>query len=239
MAKTYLEAYPSSHILILDSAPSVGGVWASNRLSPGLKSNNMLGTYEFSDFPMDPKLFGVKPGEHIPGTVMNEYLTRYAQRFGLMERIRFRAEVESAEHREGGGWVLRFVVGGKGPGGSEFAEVGTKRLVVATGMTSEAFLPAFEGSEGFDAPLFHCRDFLDHERTLETAESVVVFGGTKSAWDAVYAYAAKGVKVDWVIRGMLSSYLWLAQRLKFLIESGHGPCWMAVSRWHSLNSCHR
>ena len=73
MAKTYLEAYPSSHILILDSAPSVGGVWASNRLYPGLKSNNMLGTYEFSDFPMDPKLFSVKPGEHIPGAVMNEY----------------------------------------------------------------------------------------------------------------------------------------------------------------------
>jgi cation diffusion facilitator CzcD-associated flavoprotein CzcO len=194
MAKTYLEAHPSSRILILDSAPSAGGTWASNRLYPGLKSNNMLGTYEFSDFPMDPKLFDVKPGEHIPGAVMHEYFTRYAERFGLMQRTRFGARVESAEHRNGGGWVIRIATG---------EEVRTKRLVVATGMTSEAFLPEFEGSEVFEAPLFHCRHFLDYETTLETAETVVVFGGTKSAWDTVYAYAAKGVKVDWVIRGML------------------------------------
>jgi len=48
MAKTYLEASPSSRLLILDSASSIGGDWASHRLYPGLKSNNILGTYEFS-----------------------------------------------------------------------------------------------------------------------------------------------------------------------------------------------
>jgi cation diffusion facilitator CzcD-associated flavoprotein CzcO len=157
----------------------------------------MLGTYEFSDFPMDPKLFDVKVGEHIPGTVMHEYLERYAERFGLVGHIRCGTRVQSAEYREEGGWVLKVSVGEK-----EEA-IQTKRLVVATGMTSEAFLPTFEGSEGFDAPLFHGRDFLAFESTLETAKNVVIFGGTKSAWDAVYAYAAKGVKVDWVIRGML------------------------------------
>jgi cation diffusion facilitator CzcD-associated flavoprotein CzcO len=201
MAKTYLEAHPSSRILVLDSAPSVGGTWASDRLYPGLKSNNMLGTYEFSDFPMDPKLFDVKPGEHIPGTVMNDYFTWYAERFDLTQRLRFRARVESAEHNEGGGWVLTVMMGSKRDGGGHLEKIGTRRLVVATGMTSEPFLPTFEGHQGFDAPLFHCRDFKYNERTVDTVESVVVFGGTKSAWDAVYAYAAKGVKVDWVIRG--------------------------------------
>ncbi len=204
MAKTYLESNPASGLLILDAAPSIGGVWASHRLYPGLKSNNMLGTYEFSDFPMDPKLYEVKPGEHIPGTVIHEYLTRYSERFGLVERMRLGARVKSAEHREGGGWVLMVAEGEKGGQTEEIQdiEIETKRLIVATGMTSEAFLPAFEGSEAFDVPLFHCRNFLDYESTLGTANNVVIFGGTKSAWDAVYAYAAKGIKVDWVIRSM-------------------------------------
>jgi cation diffusion facilitator CzcD-associated flavoprotein CzcO len=80
----------------------------------------------------------------------------------------------------------------------------TKKLVVATGLTSEPFLPTFKGSKEFGAPLFHCRDFLAYASTMDTERSVVIFGGTKSAWDTVYAYAAKGVKVDWVIRGMFS-----------------------------------
>jgi cation diffusion facilitator CzcD-associated flavoprotein CzcO len=201
MAKTYLEVNPSANVVIIEAASTVGGVWAAHRLYPGLKSNNLLGTYEYSDYPMDPKLFNVKPGEHIPGHVMHEYLTSYAEHFDLVRRIRFNAKVDSAEHKKGGGWLIKTTTRSKNNNASKNHDTHTKRLVVATGMTSEAFLPAFEGSQTFGVPLFHTRDFLDYESTLETAKSVVVFGGTKSAWDAVYAYATKGVKVDWVIRG--------------------------------------
>jgi cation diffusion facilitator CzcD-associated flavoprotein CzcO len=202
MAKTYLEVNPSADVIILEAASTVGGVWAAHRLYPGLKSNNLLGTYEFSDFPMDPKLFDVKPGQHISGHVMHEYLTSYAEHFDLVRRVRFDTKVESAGHKEGGGWFIRASMRSRDSKVSKSGSVHAKKLVVATGMTSEAFLPTFKGGERFHAPLFHCRDFLDYESTLETAKSVVVFGGTKSAWDAVYAYASKGVKVNWVIRGM-------------------------------------
>jgi cation diffusion facilitator CzcD-associated flavoprotein CzcO len=68
-------------------------------------------------------------------------------------------------------------------------------------MTSQPFLPHFEGQEHFGAPIFHIRDFPKEANTLDTAKTVTVLGGTKSAWDAVYAYGIKGIKVNWVIRG--------------------------------------
>ena len=63
MAKTFLEVHPSSNIVILDYADSVGGTWASERLYPGLKTNNIVGSYEFSDFPLVPKQYGIEPGQ--------------------------------------------------------------------------------------------------------------------------------------------------------------------------------
>lgn len=38
----------------------------------------MLGTYDYPEFPMDEATFG----EHIPGRVLHDYVTRNADRFG-------------------------------------------------------------------------------------------------------------------------------------------------------------
>ena len=193
-AKTYLEVHPDAKLVVLEAQSSVGGVWAEGRLYPGLKSNNMVGTYEYSDFPMDEKTWGVKPGEHIPGKVVHDYLTKYAEKFGVLPLVRLNSKVESAERGEKGGWLLKI----EQPQGSILAE----KLLVATGLTSEAFVPTIEGQESLGVPLFHCKDFSQNATTLDTAKSVTVLGGTKSAWDAVYAYASKGIEVNWVIRGM-------------------------------------
>ena len=166
-----------------------------------LKSNNLLGTYEYSDFPMATETYGVKPGEHIPGDIVHQYLKDYAQKFGVYEKIRFETKVDSAEHKNDGGWLLTVSKGVSDRQAHERSQVFTAKLIVATGMTSELFLPDFLGNESFGAPLFHSKDFLDYARTLDTAKNVCVFGGTKSAWDVVYAYASRGIKVDWVIRG--------------------------------------
>lgn len=167
----------------------------------------MLGTYEYPDFPMDPETFGVLPGQHIPGKVLHDYLTKYAQNFGIFDKIRFQHKILSAEHQDTGGWVLTIL---NGEEGKEF-QVFAKKLVVATGLTSQAFLPDFESQESFGVPIFHGKDFLQHADTLKTSKRVTVFGGTKSAWDAVYAYASKGIAVNWVIRGSLcpSCLLWV------------------------------
>lgn len=181
-------------MVILDSASTIGGVWAGHRLYPGLKSNNMLGTYEYPDFPMDPDTFGVQPGQHIPGTVLHKYLNAYAEKFDIADKVRLGCHVVSATHQDAGGWVLAVE-----KDGAE-SKISVRKLVVATGLTSESWLPDFAGQDSFRAPIFHSKDFLQHEDTLSKATSVTVFGGAKSAWDMVYAYGTKGVKVNWVIR---------------------------------------
>lgn len=192
---------------MLESSPSIGGVWCHERLYPGLKSNNMLGTYEFSDFPMDTATFGVKPGEHIPGTVLHTYLTSFAKEFGIYARTRLNTRVESAEENlKTGNWTLntRNTVTG------EEAPLHAKKLIVATGLTSEPSVPSFIGEADFNAPILHSKDFRDQAETLTKARSVAVLGGGKSMWDAAYALASAGVSVDMIVR-----------------KSGRGPVWMA------------
>lgn len=168
----------------------------------------MLGTFEYPDFPMDTKTFGIKPGEHVTGQVMHRYLTSYAERFDIHDKIRLRTAVSTAEHQDGadGGWVLTVKSGGED---GEEKQIFARKLVMATGLTSEPFLPHIEGQEDFGAPIYHSSEFVNNANSLDTAKKVVVFGGTKSAFDVVYAYATKGVKVEWVIRGECSCVPWL------------------------------
>jgi cation diffusion facilitator CzcD-associated flavoprotein CzcO len=172
----------------------------------------MLGTYEYPDFPMATEEFGVKPGEHIPGEIVHKYLSKYAEKFNIIDHIRYNSRVEVAEHQEKGGWILT-VREDAGQATNTVVEkkVLVKKLIVATGLTSEPFLPHIEGQESFRAPLFHSKDLQQHVNISPgPGTRATVFGATKSGWDAVYAYATQGIPVDWVIR-----------------QSGHGPAWMA------------
>jgi cation diffusion facilitator CzcD-associated flavoprotein CzcO len=157
----------------------------------------MLGTYEFSDFPMDPETFGVKPGEHIPGVAIQRYLTAYAENFGVHGKIRFETTVESAELIGGGTWLVRYVYGSSGK--NEI--VGARKLVIATGMTSQVNMPVIKGSENFKGRILHAKEMANN-KMLEHSEHAVVLGGSKSAADAVYTNASKGNTVDWVIRSI-------------------------------------
>ncbi|KAI2629910.1 FAD/NAD(P)-binding domain-containing protein [Hypoxylon sp. NC1633] len=155
---------------------------------------------------MNPDDFDVKVGEHITGKAVNAYLKSYAAHFGIGDLIRLEHKVIVVEHQDTseGGWFLTAAT----PTGE--SKIFARRLIIATGLTSEAFLPHFEGQETFGGKLFHSKDFQKNSDTVKTAKAVTVFGATKSAWDAVYAYAVAGVKVNWIIR-----------------PSGHGPCWIA------------
>ena len=209
-AKTYLEVNPAANVIVLDGAHSIGGVWAEERLYPGLKTNNMLGTYEFSDFPMAEKRFGVKPGQHIPGRVVHDYLQQYAEKFGLLLRIRLHCKVQIAEWKETGQWELTTLSDGVHGGAANEGRIVTDKLILATGLTSDPFMPKLEGSGNFGAPLFHVKDFRNQAISKQDIKNVVVLGTSKSAWDACYTYANAGVQVHWIIR-----------------NSGTGPNWVA------------
>ncbi|KAJ9610655.1 hypothetical protein H2200_005432 [Cladophialophora chaetospira] len=206
-AKTYHQCHPDSKMIILDDQPTIGGVWAEHRLYPGLKTNNMRGNYEFGDFTTEQAGLNVKQGAHILGHEVHQYLKKYAEEFDIVRYFRFNTKVIAAEHLpEGRGWLLSITTGDK------TSQIVTRRLVVATGLTSDAFVPHVPGSHAKGAPpIIHVKDFQDRSAELfKTVKSATVLGGTKSAWDVSYAFASTGIPVDWVIR-----------------ESGHGPVWMS------------
>ncbi|KAH6647950.1 hypothetical protein BKA67DRAFT_662692 [Truncatella angustata] len=206
-ARQFHHMQPDCSLAIFDSQSSLGGTWAEERLYPNLKSNNLLGTYEYPGFSMNSGDFNVNPGEHITGLALHSYLKAYAEHNGIADLVHLNHKVLSAEHqdKDDGGWVLSVVT-------SDLKErkVFAHRLIIATGLTSDAFLPHFDGQEEFGARIFHGKHFQQNSDTLKTAAAVTVFGASKFAWDAVYAYATAGVKVNWVVR-----------------SSGHGPCWIA------------
>ncbi|GAW25336.1 putative flavin-binding monooxygenase-like protein [Rosellinia necatrix] len=146
-ARQYHVTQPDSSLAVYDSQSSLGGTWADERLYPGLKSNNLLGTYEYPDFPMSSDRFDVKLGDYLSGEAINTYLKAYAKDNGIADLIHLNTKVVSAEHQEtdDGGWVLTLTTPESGVARKVFA----KRLIIATGLTSEAFLPHFEGQEVF------------------------------------------------------------------------------------------
>ena len=201
VAKTYLEVNPSAHVLILDAGRTVGGTWSSERLYDGLQTNNLVGMSEYSDFPMDLETFGVKPGSHVPGIALHRYLTAYAERFGIFDKIKFEAFVKSAELKEDGTWVILYEWR-VGEEGVRKVEVLAKKLVMATGTTSEPNMPEIRGAADFGGHIFHFKDFQNRKEEMEVAHNIAVLGGSKSAADAIYLNASKGKHVDWIIRGI-------------------------------------
>jgi len=209
-AKTYLQLEPSAGLLIIDSNETVGGVWAKENLYPGFRSNNLLGTYEYTDFPMTEN-FGVKREEHIPGKVVFEYFKQYAEKYDLTRRIWSISKIRSAEKIETG-WRLT-VIHGNLPASNQSKTVTCSKLVVATGLTSDPAPINIRGQENFEAPVInfaHFRQEAPHLLAEPSVQHVAVYGGSKAAYDAVYMLASNGKRVSWIIRA-----------------SGHGPTYMA------------
>lgn len=191
-------------MLVLDAETSFGGTWSKDRLYPGLKSNNLLGSYEFPDFPMSEKLYGVKEGQHIPAAVMHRYLTDFGERFGIAERTRFSTKVDTIEAIENERWLLHTT----SPTGEE--SIRTKKLIVATGLTSTPNMPTYVGEESFKPPLFHAKDFCARADTVKTCKNATVVGAGKSAFDCAYAFAEEGnAQVDLIIRPTGQGPVWL------------------------------
>ncbi|KAI1350074.1 hypothetical protein F5Y01DRAFT_326766 [Xylaria sp. FL0043] len=207
-AKQFICTQPGRTIAVLDRESSLGGTWADHRLYDGLKSNNLLGTFEYPDFPMTSDRFDVRQGEHISGYAINAYLKAYAQEFGIDQLVRLRSAVLTAEHRDTeGGWILAV----KSSGSDAPVQIYARRLIVATGILSEPFLPYFEGQDTFGGNIFHSKNFPQVvKKGTGDVKAVTIFGSGKSSWDSVYYYATAGIKVNWVIR-----------------STGHGPIWMS------------
>lgn len=208
--KTYRDVNPHASILVLDKGASMGGVWATDRLYPGLRTNNHFRTFEYSDLPMSTEGYSLA-NDHVPGEHVNEYLHEYAHKYDLVKHMRFRHSVESASDEGASGWMLSVINESAEPRRAQ--QIKAARLVVATGLTSEPFMPKLSGRESFGAPIYHTSEFARESNGLGPYKNVALLSGAKFSWDIACAYASAGIHVDWIIR-----------------ESGHGPCWMMPNR---------
>ena len=213
-AKTFISCEPDINVLVLDSKPSIGGTWSKESLYPGLRSNNQLGTFEYTDFPMHEG-YGVKKEHHIPGTVIHEYLCQYVKHFDLMRRIRLNTKVVAAEETDGK-WVLKIVTwqpsADEESKTSEYVIICDK-LIIATGLTCAPQPMSIPGSSNFTRPIINFSTIASSAPALlkdPSVRHITIYGGSKSAHDCVYLFASAGKSITWIIR-----------------ESGTGPAYMA------------
>lgn len=206
-ASTYHRLHPTHRILILDSAPSIGGPWAPQRIFPGLQTNNLWGMYEHPDFPMDEDKFGVKRGEHIPAGKMFDYLTAFVEWADIKQFLRLRTAVEVIEKVQNAeDWILNCT------SNSVRNVIKTSKLVIAVGTTNKPLLPDYYSTlEHFQPLVIHAKDF--HTRFSDIAKAgthTAIVGSGKSAWDVAYACCQhKDSTATILIR-----------------PSGNGPMWM-------------
>ncbi|KAF5637631.1 dimethylaniline monooxygenase [Fusarium tjaetaba] len=210
-AKTYLELDPEADILLLEKRSGLGGVWAEENCYDGLKTNNLRGTYEFTDFPLDDS-YGVKDGEHIPGLVLYRYMTDFAVKFDVFRRIRFNVNIHMIEKLDKGGWEL---VGEDNTAAEKPVPVSYRceKLIMCTGLASTPNPVSYPGREAFGKPVLNHGQLKveAHEVASDpNVMSVTIVGASKTGYDAVQLMASRGKKVTWVIR-----------------ESGGGGVWMS------------
>lgn len=173
-----------------------------------MKTNNVRNRIDFSDFYMHDG-FGIRPGQHVTGQVMHQYLQEYAQRADLIGRIAFESKVlQVSRDASGLGWAIKV--------DSKVEHIlHTRKLIVAVGATNVPHRPSIRGAETFNRPIIHSGELGKRGDALTAAsstDSVAVLGGGKSAYDAVYLAASKGRTVEWIIR-----------------RSGKGPEWVFPS----------
>ncbi|GKZ35526.1 hypothetical protein AbraIFM66950_006188 [Aspergillus brasiliensis] len=208
--KTYLELSPQTDIVLLEKRPTLGGVWSEENCYEGLKTNNLGGTYEFTDFPMGEK-YGIKDDGHIPGSALHRYLNDFAVHFDIYRRIHFEIQVLEIEKLEQG-W--RLITATRDPAMTIIYTC--EKLIMSTGLSSTPNPIKIRGVDEFKRPVINHSQLREEGARIAqdpNVKHVTVVGASKTGYDVVHLMASNGKKVDWVIR-----------------ESGGGAVWMA-SPW--------
>ncbi|KAL7925255.1 FAD/NAD(P)-binding domain-containing protein [Trichoderma austrokoningii] len=198
-AKTYLQVKPTISLTIVDLEATVGGVWSKARCYPGFIADGPVGLFDFSDLPMS-SVIGLKNWDELPGIKVHEYLHEYARKFNLLERCKFSCRVTNVRRATpDGGWTLDMHT--TSDDAQKISETLTcDKLIVATGLFSNPNCPDLMTSE-FKGPVMHTKDIgQQYDALLGTnVESVAIYGGGKSAIDALNLCIEAGKKVHWII----------------------------------------
>lgn len=150
---------------IYEKAERVGGTWRENTY-PGLACDVPSFLYSYS---FEPKLDWSH--RFAPGAEIQSYFEGVAERYGLLDRIRFGHEIEEARFEPASArWHLRARNG---------AESSADVLILASGPLHEKHYPDIEGLDRFEGAYFHSAAW-DHAVPLE-GQRIGVIGTGSSA----------------------------------------------------------
>jgi len=187
---------------ILEKAHSVGGTWRENRY-PGLTCDVPSFFYSYSFEPNPDWSHRFSPGPEI-----RAYFERVAEKYGLLEKIRFGTTVTGARH-EDGRWVVETADG---------EEVRADVLVDASGPLHIKSYPEIPGIESFAGACFHSADWQDDVELAGKRIGVVGNGST-------------GVQMMEPLSGV-ASHLTLFQRTpQWIFPIGNKPYSDGERRW--------
>ena len=171
--------------VILEAARDLGGQWnAANPGSstwPGMRTNTsrILTAFADLDHPEGTPVFPVREAMHA-------YLTRYADRFGLIPHIRFGTRVTALERAENGGWRLQSLCDGV------TREEAFSHVIVATGRHVTPDIPEIPGLAEFSGFLgaIHSAEYARAARY--SGARIVVAGCSISALEIATDLAGAG-----------------------------------------------
>lgn len=176
--------------VIYEKQPDVGGTWLRNTY-PGLHCDipSLLYSYSFEHNPSWSMIYAGR-------REIQAYVRACAEKYDLIERIRFGTEVEAARYDEDTAhWTLELADG---------SSVRHRMLVSATGGLTDGRLPRIDGIDTFRGPLWHSSGWRDDVDL--SGLRVAVVGSAASAVQVVpeVAKVAAGVVVfsrtpNWVM----------------------------------------
>lgn len=216
--KTALAELPGWDVTCFEKSGGITGCWGNPY--PGFVSTSTKYTTQFACFPEQDATVepdgGRSRAEFFRGGEYGEYLTRFAEAFGLLPHVKLRHQVDRLDRAEGGGWLLTYRSAESADaraGASERFDA----VVICTGLASE--VKEIESA----TPRVPLTELNSPGGVVNVRnERIVVFGGGESAVDfatrlsepelgnEVYLSLRTGIRVSpryHPIRGVPSDFL--------------------------------
>ncbi|HEX9114387.1 MAG TPA: NAD(P)/FAD-dependent oxidoreductase [Nitrospirota bacterium] len=220
-------------VVVFEKQPEPGGVWASSRTYPGLRTNNPRETYAFSDYPYPESSDDFPSAEQV-----RSYLGSYTEHFGLRPLIRFSTEVLSVVGvANGTGEARTFKVVSRTEGSKAAETLLFDYLVICNGVFSTPKIPHVVGQELFEGTVFHSSRLTDPGAV--EGKRVVVVGAGKSALDCAAWAAEHGESCTLVFRSphwMAPRYFFGRIRFDRMVMTRSAESFL---RYHRMSRCER
>lgn len=194
-----------TNVDVISRDSSAGGIWAAERVFPGMTINNVHGEFRFSQLEMPNPTNTDASGGRLSGDDMRKYMESFAERF-LKGRIRYNMEVLNIARHKPKGYTISVL---DNKTASQF-QLDYDKVVLCSGGCSEPFIPAnltnaAAQEAGFSGPVFHSSQLRKNMSELLAAVKpttdanpgrAIVIGGGRSAQDVAAFLANSGRKVS-------------------------------------------